>query len=162
MFDAVCWAFFLGLVPFFRGVFYPCLRRLSRQKQRLSRANNVGNVFVGMMTCVSCSFGVLRVRVSAVFYLCCWLINLDCICRVSCQALRTPRHPNLAVDLVSETQSMCTMVHVQGPERTKRLHILTPSLDFMWMSGSGWYVTWFVLSFLVCFVLTCDSLPCLV
>jgi hypothetical protein len=54
---------------FFRGVFYPCLRRLPRQQLWLCRAEKFGNVFEGIVTCVSCIVGVVKVHVAAVFCL---------------------------------------------------------------------------------------------
>ncbi len=60
---------------FFRGVFYPCLRRTSSTYVNnygcMCRAEKIGNVFVGIVTCVSCIVVVVRVHVlvAAVFCL---------------------------------------------------------------------------------------------
>ena len=59
-----------SFVIFFRGVFYPFLRRLALQQLWLCRAEKIGNVLVGIVTCVSCIVGVVRVHVAAVFLSC--------------------------------------------------------------------------------------------
>jgi hypothetical protein len=69
VFDVVCRSFLLRLFFFFRGVFYPFLRRLALQQLWLCRAEKIGNVLVGIVTCVSCIVGVVRVHVAAVLCL---------------------------------------------------------------------------------------------
>ena len=147
---------------FFSGRFYPCLRRLLRQQLWLCRVEKIRNVFVWIVTCVSRIVGVVRVHVAAVLCLASVLINFLCNCRVACQALRTPRPPNVPVAIVSETQSMCIMVLVQGPERIKQLHTLALLLGFTRNSKSGWLVTSIAFSCLSCFALCCFVFACVI